>query len=117
MLAIGAIAIVALGGDDGLGNREQVLGLEESRDVGEARMRGGISVRGSQAAADREIEADQLPALDDRDEAQIAACRYRRRWTAAAQSPALNLRGRKFVPYTGSCSGVPSSFSPFRQIS
>ncbi len=71
MVAVDAVAIVALDGHGVLGDGEHLVGCHEADDIAEAR----ISLRGVVAAAhtatDGDIEAGELPVLDDGDEAEI----------------------------------------------
>ena len=76
VFAIGAIAEVALDHDHGLGHLEHLVGREEADDVREARIGLRLAVRGAEAAAHHEVEAEQLAlfqafVIQDGDEAQI----------------------------------------------
>ena len=71
VLAVAAVAMVALGGDHGLGQRQQLFRPHEADHVGEAREGAGFAVRGAESAADADVEAGQLAVLDDRDEAEV----------------------------------------------
>ena len=75
MLARPAIAEIALGRDDGFGDREQLLRPQEADDVGDPRIGRRIAVAGAEPATNRQVEADQLACLDDGDEAEVV-CEY-----------------------------------------
>ncbi len=67
-----AVAEIALRRDDGFGDREQLLGHEETDHVREPRV--GVAAspwRRAEAAADGQVEALEHAVLDDRDEAEI----------------------------------------------
>ena len=61
-----AIAEVALDHDHGLGHLEHLVGREEADDVREARIGLRLAVRGAEAAAHREVEAEQLALFSHR---------------------------------------------------
>ena len=76
VFAVGAIAEVALDHHHGLGHLEHLVGREEADDVREARKGLRLAVRGAEAAAHGEVEAEQLAFLEaflveDGDEAQV----------------------------------------------
>jgi hypothetical protein len=73
VLAVRTVAVVALGEDDGLRNLEALVRGDEADDVGQARVRLGVRVGDAHAAADGDVEADQLLVLvvDDGDEAEV----------------------------------------------
>src|SRR5205807_6205928 len=72
VLALGAVAPVALHGDDGLGHRDRVLRPAEAHDVGGARIGLGLAVGHAHAAADRHVEASDLAFLvEDGDVAEV----------------------------------------------
>ena len=64
MLAIGAIAMIALQSHDRLDRREQVVGSDERDRRGQARVGIRIAVRHAEAAAQRQIVAEQLAVLE-----------------------------------------------------
>ena len=70
-LAHFAIAEIALRGQHGLGDGEDLIRTDEAEGSGQQRVGFGIAVAGAHAAADRDIEAGQDAVLDDRDEAEI----------------------------------------------
>ena len=71
MLAVCAVAEVTLGGEDGLANFIDLVGSDESQNIGQAREGLGISMAHSETAADRDIVANEFVILDDRDVAEI----------------------------------------------
>ncbi len=71
MLAIETIAIIAMQAHHGLNRIVEQLRRHKSDRRGQARKRLGLVVRHAQPAAQRQIVALQLLALEDRDDAEI----------------------------------------------
>ena len=72
VLAIGAVAPVALHGDDRLGHGDRVARLAEAHHVGGARIGVRLAMRHAHAAADRHVPAGHVAGVvEDRDEAEI----------------------------------------------
>ena len=72
MLAVGAVAPVALHGDDRFGDLHRVLGLAEAHHVGGARISVGLAMGHAHAAADGDVPARDVAVLvEDGDEAEI----------------------------------------------
>mmetsp|Transcript_55592 Transcript_55592/g.149919 ORF Transcript_55592/g.149919 Transcript_55592/m.149919 type:complete len:458 (-) Transcript_55592:1068-2441(-) len=69
VLAVGAVAEVARHGHDGLADVLRVLRLAEADDIGQPRVRLLVVVGEAETATHRDVEAEQLVVLDDRDEA------------------------------------------------
>src|SRR5690606_37555807 len=71
--AVGAIPVIALYGHDRLRRMQQLLFGDIADDVGQARIGFGRAIGAPHSAADRDIEAEQLLVVGNRDEAQILA--------------------------------------------
>ena len=71
VFAVGAVAEIALDGDDGLRDLDDFFAREVADDIGQAGIRLGIAVRHAEAAADGEVVADEFFVLADGDEAEV----------------------------------------------
>ena len=71
VLAVGAVTPVAVDGDDGGADFDELFAGDEADDVGEARVGGFVAVGGAETAADEEVVADELTVLDDGHEAHV----------------------------------------------
>ena len=65
MLAVGAVTPIAVDGDDGGADFDDLFAGDETDDVGEARVGGWVAVGGAEATADEQVVADELTVLDD----------------------------------------------------
>ena len=72
VLAVGAVAPVALHGDDRFGDRHRIFGRAEAHDIGGARISVRLAMGHAHAAADRDVPAgDVAVVVEDGDEAEI----------------------------------------------
>ncbi len=69
--AIGAVAVVALGGEDRLADLVDLIAGDEAERVGEAREGLLVAVAHAEAAADGDVVAEEFSVLDDRDVAEV----------------------------------------------
>ena len=71
VLTVGAVTPVAVDGDDGGADFDELFAGDEADDVGEARVGGLVAVGGAEAAADEQVVAEELAVLDDGHEAHV----------------------------------------------
>ena len=71
MLAVGAVAVVALRGQDRLAHPLHLVGRDEAEHVGQAREGIDVAVAHAEAAADGDVVAGELVVLHDGDEPEV----------------------------------------------